>query len=37
MLELSSWFIIGIIYNYFYCYIYSRFNNKENLDWMVKK
>ncbi len=29
MLELSSWFIIGIIYNYFYCYIYSRFNNKE--------
>lgn len=29
MLELSSLFIIGIIYNYFYCYIYSRFNNKE--------
>lgn len=29
MLELSSWFVIGIIYNYFYCYIYSRFNNKE--------
>lgn len=29
MLELISWFIIGIIYNYFYCYIYSRFNNKE--------
>lgn len=37
MLELSSWFIIGIIYNYFYCYIYSRFNNKEKFRLDGKK
>lgn len=29
MLEWISWFIIGTIYNYFYCCIYSEFNRKE--------
>ena len=37
MLELSSWLVIGIIYNYFYCYIYSRFNNKEKFRLDGKK
>ena len=29
MLELSSWLVIGIIYNISHCYLYKKLNNDE--------
>lgn len=33
MLELSSWFIIGVVYNIVFCCIYSRLNKKNEIKF----